>query len=430
MVSFSTSTISALVATAGILLVASTTPIEAFSSPKLLTETRGASTTTTRTTTKRKTTTTRTRTPIPLLFLGSPTTEDETETPTETETAPAASSVATNDLPSIPFLTKSIESDWKSAPNSGDVAVLGEDAAVFDIQSEEWGKLGERGWFTFSAAVATIMTAVAVLWVYPATGYSDDFLHAIEGFTGGNPHLVTLAFGILFPIVHSGLASARPFGERIVGARTWRVIFAFPSLCLAYSWIAYFISHAHDGFQFYDLSHNPTAHAVAWTINFLSFFFLYPSVFNLKEVAAVEPPTLHLWETGIIRITRHPQFVGQSMWSAAHLAMVGTSFTALTMALLVAHHAFACWNGDRRYRDEFGDEMWNTVVKERTSILPFQAIVEGRQVLPADYYKELLRGPYFVIAVGTLGAYLAHPYMQGGAALVRNTGWVPGGIFG
>jgi len=30
-------------------------------------------------------------------------------------------------------------------------------------------------------------------------------------------------------------------------------------------------------------------------INFASFFFLYPSVFNLKEVAAVDVPQVHLW---------------------------------------------------------------------------------------------------------------------------------------
>lgn len=128
----------------------------------------------------------------------------------------------------------------------------------------------------------------------------------------------------------------------------------------------------------------------------------------------------------MIRITRHPQFVGQTMWSVGHLAMVGTSFTALTMALLVGHHAFACWNGDRRLYAMHGDDFLK--VKERTSIVPFQAIWEGRQVLPPDYYKELLRGPYLVIAVFTLGAYFAHPYMQGGAAMVQNTGLVPGGI--
>ena len=55
------------------------------------------------------------------------------------------------------------------------------------------------------------------------------------------------------------------------------------------------------------------------------------------------------------------------------------------------------------------------VVKERTSTMPFQAIWEGRQQLPADYYKEFLRVPYLAVTVFTLGAYWAHPYMQQGA---------------
>jgi hypothetical protein len=147
-------------------------------------------------------------------------------------------------LPEIPFVTKTLLSD-----RSNDL-MIGEDAGIFDIQNEEWGKLGDRGWFTFSVAVATILTAVAILWIYPPTGYADDFLAAIEDFTGrNNPHLVTFCFGILFPVVHSGLASLRPLGEQVVGSRIWRVIFAFPSLCLAYSWITYFIAHAHDGIQ-------------------------------------------------------------------------------------------------------------------------------------------------------------------------------------
>ena len=305
--------------------------------------------------------------------------------------------------------------------------MVGEDAGTFNINNEEWGKLGEAGWFSFMAAVGTIMTAVIVLWVYHPTGYSDDFTYFLETtIANGNSHIVTLLYGILFPIVHSGLASLRPYGEKIVGARIWRVIFAFPSLCLAYSWISYFIGHAHDGIQFYDISQNELAHTTAWILNFISFFFLHPSVFNLKEVAAIDKPTIHLWETGMIRITRHPQFIGQTMWSIAHLAMVGTSFTALTMALLIGHHYFACWNGDRRLYDQHGDAFLQ--IKERTSIIPFQAILEGRQVLPKDYYKELLRAPYVAIAIFTLGAYFAHPYMQGGAALVKNTGLVQGGI--
>jgi hypothetical protein len=213
-----------------------------------------------------------------------------------------------DNLPEIPFLTKTALSD-----RSADLGV-GEDAGIFDIKNEKWGALGEAGWFTFSAAVATILTAVAVLWVYPPTGYADDFTALLENIAGGNSHLVTLLYGIIFPVVHSGLASLRPLGEKLVGARAWRVVFAFPSLCLSYSWITYFISHAHDGLVFYDISHIGWVHGVAWFVNFLSFLFLYPSVYNLKEVAAVEKPKVHLWETGIIRITRHPQFVGQAMW--------------------------------------------------------------------------------------------------------------------
>ena len=326
-----------------------------------------------------------------------------------------------------PELPNPLEYFKKSEPSdrSADLMV-GEDAAVFDWSNEKWGAIGDVGWLTFFAAVGTILTAVAILWVIPSTGYSDDFQAFLDNLAGGNPHLVTLFYGIIFPIVHSGLASLRPLGEQVVGARTWRVIFAFPSLCLAYSWIVYFISHAHDGITFYDLSGNEAAHAVAWFVNFASFLFLYPTVFNLKEVAAVEKPKIHLWETGIIRITRHPQYVGQCMWSAAHLAMIGTSFTALTMALLVGHHYFACWNGDRRLLAEHGEDFLK--IKERTSIVPFKAIIEGRQILPKDYYKELLRAPYAFIAAGSIGAYFAHPFMQGGAALARNAGLSEGGI--
>lgn len=51
-------------------------------------------------------------------------------------------------------------------------------------------------------------------------------------------------------------------------------------------------------------------------------------------------------------------------------------------------------------------------VRERTSIVPFQAIWEGRQQLPADYLQEWLRLPYLTILAVTLGAYWAHPLMQ------------------
>ncbi len=106
--------------------------------------------------------------------------------------------------------------------------------------------------------------------------------------------------------------------------------------------------------------------------------------------------------------------------------MVGTSFTALTMALLVGHHYFACWNGDRRLEAEHGDRF--LAIKGRTSVVPFKAIWEGRQILPEDYWKELVHPPLILIAVGSIGTYFAHPFMQAGAAMLVNSGWIPRGI--
>lgn len=72
------------------------------------------------------------------------------------------------------------------------------------------------------------------------------------------------------------------------------------------------------------------------------------------QVAAVDEPQVHLWETGITRITRHPQNTGQLIWCLAHLLWVGNSFVLTTSAALVAHHFFACYHGDFRLERKHG----------------------------------------------------------------------------
>jgi zeta-carotene isomerase len=67
-------------------------------------------------------------------------------------------------------------------------------------------------------------------------------------------------------------------------------------------------------------------------------------------------------------------------------------------------------NAHRRLSAKYGQAFEE--VKARTSIVPFQAIWEGRQQLPEDYYREFLRVPYAAVTVFTLGAYLVHPLMQ------------------
>ncbi|XP_024026206.1 15-cis-zeta-carotene isomerase, chloroplastic [Morus notabilis] len=225
--------------------------------------------------------------------------------------------------------------------------------------------------------------------------------------------VVMLILIVIFALVHSGLASLRDTGEKLIGERAFRVLFAGVSLPLAVSTVVYFINHRYDGQQLWQLQSIPGVHQLVWLSSFISFFLLYPSTFNLLEVAAVDKPKMHLWETGIMRITRHPQMVGQVIWCIAHTIWIGNSVAVAASIGLIGHHLFGVWNGDRRLAIRYGEDF--EVVKRRTSIVPFAAILDGRQKLPKDYYKEFIRLPYLAITAMTLGAYLAHPQMQAGS---------------
>jgi len=90
----------------------------------------------------------------------------------------------------------------------------------------------------------------------------------------------------------AGLALGQPYqlkrrrraaGEGLVGARAFRVLFAAVSLPLATVAVVYFINHRYDGVPLWNLRGAPGVHEAVWVANFVSFFFLYPSTFNLLE---------------------------------------------------------------------------------------------------------------------------------------------------
>jgi uncharacterized membrane protein len=219
-------------------------------------------------------------------------------------------------------------------------------------------------------------------------------------------HFVILGWLVGFAIVHSGLASLRPWAETKIGARAFRVIFALASLGIAVPMVIYFFNHRYDGAQLWDLQGVPGIKAAIATLSAISFFFLYPATFNLLEIAAIQKPTVHLYETGIIRISRHPQMVGQVIWCFAHMLWLGTSFMVVTCAGLVAHHLFAVWNGDRRWLAKHGAAF--AAAQARTSVVPFVAIVQGRQQL---VWQEFLKPAYVGVAAFIGLFWWLHPIL-------------------
>lgn len=207
-----------------------------------------------------------------------------------------------------------------------------------------------------------------------------------------------------FAVAHSGLAALRPQGEAFIGPRPYRVLFALVSIPFAGVLIVYFISHRYDGLRLWNLQGTPGIPLLVWILSAISFVFLYPATFNLLEIAAIDKPQVHLYETGIIRITRHPQMVGQVIWCLAHTLWLGTTFTLVTSLGLIAHHLFAVWHGDRRWTDRFGEAFLE--VKARTSVVPFWAILQGKQSLE---WQEFLRPAYVGIALFVGGFWWFHP---------------------
>ncbi|CAL2228120.1 unnamed protein product [Prunus armeniaca] len=326
--------------------------------------------------------------------------------------------------------------------------VVGEDSAEFILSKQKISS-----WVYFTAILGSVLFILNVAWIDNSTGFGKPFVDAVSELSDSK-EVVMLILILIFAIFHSGLASLRDTGEKLIGERAYRVLFAGTSLPLAVSTVVssllsirrtilflyltsflatfsvlnsfvvgvegidfegfvvqvYFINHRYDGVQLWELKNAFGVHEFVWLSNFISFLFLYPSTFNLLEVAAVDKPKMHLWETGIMRITRHPQLVGQVIWCLAHTIWIGNSVAVAASVGLIGHHLFGAWNGDRRLAVRHGEAF--EVVKRRTSIIPFAAILDGRQKLPKDYYKEFIRLPYLSITALTLGAYFAHPLMQ------------------
>ena len=84
-----------------------------------------------------------------------------------------------------------------------------------------------------------------------------------------------------------------PAGEDLIGSRAYRVIFALVSLPLAALALVYFINHRYSGTPLWNVRGEPGVHELVWVLNFISFFFLYPSTFNILEVRLCIQPRRH-----------------------------------------------------------------------------------------------------------------------------------------
>ena len=221
---------------------------------------------------------------------------------------------------------------------------------------------------------------------------------------------------VAFAVIHSGGAALRTRAEARIGARAWRLVFAALSIPSAVIVIGYFLAHRYDGIRIWNLQGLPGMVPSIWVVTAISFLFLYPATYNLLEIPAVLKPQVRLYATGIIRISRHPQAVGQILWCMSHALWIGSSFMMVTCTGLIAHHLFAVWHGDRRLKARFG-EAFDSLQSE-TSVMPFVAVIDGRQQL---VLSELVRPAQLGITIAVGVFWWAHRYIpRGGMAFLHS----------
>lgn len=211
---------------------------------------------------------------------------------------------------------------------------------------------------------------------------------------------------LCFAVIHSGGAALRSRAERFVGARVWRLIFVSASLPSAVILIGYFLAHRYDGVRLWNFQGYSALISLIWILTAISFLFLYPATYNLLEIPAFKKPEVRLYATGIIRICRHPQAFGQILWCFSHALWIGSSFMLVTCIGLIGHHVFAIWHGDKRLKERFGSSFEK--LQEQTSIIPFLAVIEGRQKL---VLSEFLRPSQFGIAIAVTFFWWSHRFI-------------------
>jgi len=219
--------------------------------------------------------------------------------------------------------------------------------------------------------------------------------------------LVVFILIIIFAVIHSGGAALRNKAELIMGPRLWRLIFVSLSLPSAIILIGYFLTHRYDGIRLWNLQGNTFVFYIVWALTAISFIFLYPATYNLLEIPSVQKPKVRIYSTGIMRVTRHPQAIGQIIWCIAHSLWIGTSFTLVTSFGLICHHLFAIWHGDKRLEFKFGEEFYQ--FRDSTSVIPFLAIIEGRQIFK---FREYLKFSQLGIFIAIIVIWTSHKYIN------------------
>jgi uncharacterized membrane protein len=184
-----------------------------------------------------------------------------------------------------------------------------------------------------------------------------------------------LAFGGSHLFLSHG--SIRDGLRRRLGANGFLGFYSLVALAAFYFLVTAYFYHRHAGPRLWDLRFSVAATRVVEGLNLLAFFMMIAS-FITPSPTAMDPRARHE-ARGLLRITRHPFLMGAAILGLSHCIVAGYASDLAFFGGLAAFAIAGAFHQDARKRREAGPE--EIPFFEQTSVLPFAAILRGRQSL-------------------------------------------------
>jgi uncharacterized membrane protein len=219
----------------------------------------------------------------------------------------------------------------------------------------------------------------------------------------------------LFALTHSGIASAavRPRLIEGFGELPYRGLYSLISLATIIPLIIEYFRHKHAGPILWMLGGVAPIRWLAVVLAFLGLLIVIAGFANPNPAGiAGEMVGAGLNPRGLLKVTRHPMFVGLGLWAVAHMIVNGSVADLLFFGTFAVVGIFGAMHQDRRKLAEVGEPYRR--FHEQTSLIPGLALLDGRQRIAA---REM---PWAAIAIGAvaLAILLAlHPILFGGNPL-------------
>jgi uncharacterized membrane protein len=221
-----------------------------------------------------------------------------------------------------------------------------------------------------------------------------------------NPVLLIAVLWLAFAATHMGLSSQtlRPRLVGAVGDAPFLGLYSLVALAVFVPMVSVYFGHQHAGPHLWYLGSGPLVRALMW-VGMVTALALVIGGLIRQSPASMAGGAMEA--RGMLRVTRHPLFMGFGVFGLVHL--IGANVNAAELVFFAGFPLFAvagCHHQDRRKQASLGEPYQRFCAE--TSLLPF-----GRGGLAGALREAWL--PAVLALAAAVGLRWVHPAWFGGA---------------